>query len=224
MTKGRKFLQVIEGARTVFLREGYAGASVDDIAGEAQVSKATLYSYFPDKESMFREAFCAELTIDSDEPVMAIPADAPAVEGLPLIVRNLSAQMVSEQGVQSYRMWVGESGRFPDLAAAYLKAGHRRRRDDVLAYLELWVGQGELEIDDLELAAEQLMALTAALIRERALFLGAESVSDGKMQRAAAGAANVFLAAYGSRFGGSGDVPGRSGMRRRDARIVPPME
>ena len=51
--KGRKFDQVIEGARTVFMRDGYEGASVDDIAREAGVSKATLYSYFPDKRVLF---------------------------------------------------------------------------------------------------------------------------------------------------------------------------
>ena len=51
--RGRKFDQVLEGARTVFLRDGYSGASVDDIATEAGVSKATLYSYFPDKQILF---------------------------------------------------------------------------------------------------------------------------------------------------------------------------
>lgn len=48
--KGRKFDQVLEGARVVFMRDGFEGASVDDIAREAGVSKATLYSYVPDKQ------------------------------------------------------------------------------------------------------------------------------------------------------------------------------
>jgi TetR/AcrR family transcriptional repressor of mexJK operon len=51
--KGRKFDQVIEGAKAVFLREGFEGASVDEIARDAGVSKATLYSYFPDKQHLF---------------------------------------------------------------------------------------------------------------------------------------------------------------------------
>ena len=33
VTRGRKFLQVLEGARTIFLRDGFEGAAVDDIAG-----------------------------------------------------------------------------------------------------------------------------------------------------------------------------------------------
>ena len=43
--RGRKFEQVLEGATQVFLQHGFEGASVDDIAREAGVSKATLYSY-----------------------------------------------------------------------------------------------------------------------------------------------------------------------------------
>jgi AcrR family transcriptional regulator len=48
--KGRKFDQVLTGARKVFMADGFEGASVDDIARAAEVSKATLYSYFPDKK------------------------------------------------------------------------------------------------------------------------------------------------------------------------------
>ena len=61
IARGRKFQQVLEGARAIFLRDGFEGASVDDIAREAGVSKATLYSYFPDKRVMFIEVFRSEL-------------------------------------------------------------------------------------------------------------------------------------------------------------------
>lgn len=59
--RGRKFAQVLEGARKIFLRDGFEGASVDNIAREAAVSKATLYSYFPDKRLMFIEVFRTEI-------------------------------------------------------------------------------------------------------------------------------------------------------------------
>ena len=64
--KGRKFDQVVEGARTVFLRDGFEGASVDDIAREANVSKATLYSYFPDKRVLFLEIASQETHRQAD--------------------------------------------------------------------------------------------------------------------------------------------------------------
>ncbi|GHO49284.1 TetR family transcriptional regulator [Ktedonospora formicarum] len=45
--------QILEGARHVFLREGFAAASTDTLAREAGVSKRTLYAYYPGKEELF---------------------------------------------------------------------------------------------------------------------------------------------------------------------------
>ena len=55
LRKGRKVEQVLAGAREVFLRDGFEGASVDEIAKVSGVSKATLYSYFSDKRRLFQE-------------------------------------------------------------------------------------------------------------------------------------------------------------------------
>ncbi|MGR3550743.1 helix-turn-helix domain-containing protein [Pseudooceanicola sp.] len=40
---------MLEGARQIFLALDFQEATVDDIARAAGVSKATLFSYFPDK-------------------------------------------------------------------------------------------------------------------------------------------------------------------------------
>ena len=63
INKGRKYQQVISGARSIFLSEGFEAANMDVIAQTAKVSKATLYSYFPDKQSLFIEV-AKSLVID----------------------------------------------------------------------------------------------------------------------------------------------------------------
>ena len=47
--------QILSGARRVFLRDGFAAASIDAIAAEARVSKRTLYVYYPSKEELFAD-------------------------------------------------------------------------------------------------------------------------------------------------------------------------
>ena len=42
-------------ARKIFMRDGFARASVNDIAREAEITKATIYAYFPDKQLFFPE-------------------------------------------------------------------------------------------------------------------------------------------------------------------------
>ena len=44
---------MLEIARAAFLREGYAAASMSEIAAKVGGSKATLYSYFPSKKDLF---------------------------------------------------------------------------------------------------------------------------------------------------------------------------
>jgi AcrR family transcriptional regulator len=46
--------QVVAATRALFLRYGYRRTTVDDIAREAGVAKATLYLHFAGKEDMFR--------------------------------------------------------------------------------------------------------------------------------------------------------------------------
>jgi AcrR family transcriptional regulator len=47
---------ILEAARTVFARQGYADTVVDDIAGQANIGKGTLYLYFPSKEQIYLAA------------------------------------------------------------------------------------------------------------------------------------------------------------------------
>jgi TetR/AcrR family transcriptional regulator, mexJK operon transcriptional repressor len=49
----RKRRAILDAAGTVFLRDGFARASIDVIAAEAKVSKQTVYNHFGDKERLF---------------------------------------------------------------------------------------------------------------------------------------------------------------------------
>ena len=45
----RKRSAILEAATTLFLRNGYRGTSMDEIAALAAVSKQTVYKHFADK-------------------------------------------------------------------------------------------------------------------------------------------------------------------------------
>ena len=62
-----KVADVLSGAREVFLKCGFEGASVDAIAEEAKVSKATLYAHFPSKDRLFLSVLQAECDRLSEE-------------------------------------------------------------------------------------------------------------------------------------------------------------
>src|SRR5260221_9947736 len=52
--------QILDGARKVFMDLGFDGASMNEIARSAGVSKGTLYVYFADKNRLFEAIVAGE--------------------------------------------------------------------------------------------------------------------------------------------------------------------
>jgi hypothetical protein len=69
--------QIVEGARSVFLAQGFDGASMKDIARAASVSTGTLYFYFTSKEQVFAAIVQSECMthMSRREPSPAMPAN-----------------------------------------------------------------------------------------------------------------------------------------------------
>src|SRR5262245_64978283 len=44
---------VVDAARTLFLRNGYSGTTMEDIAAQAGLAKRTVYNNYPDKDALF---------------------------------------------------------------------------------------------------------------------------------------------------------------------------
>ncbi|MFN6952171.1 MAG: TetR/AcrR family transcriptional regulator [Albidovulum sp.] len=197
--RGRKFEQVLEGARTVFLRDGFEGASVDDIAAEAGVSKATLYSYFPDKRVLFIEVAKQESLRQADEAQLLVTLTAPPECVLPEAARRIIAFTLSDIGQAVFRLCVAEADRFPELGRQFYASGPALLRDRLAAYFNGAVARGELVIDDVHLAADQFAALCKASILLAVSFGVQRHFTEAERERVAKGAVEMFLARYGAK-------------------------
>lgn len=195
--KGRKLAQVLEGARTVFMRDGFEGASVDDIAAAAGVSKATLYSYFPDKRFLFLEVAGQECARQA-EAALELDGTAPPREVLTAAARRIVALATSEFGQKIFRVCVAESDRFPELGRSFYDSGPALARQRIACYLNAARARGELVIEDVELAADQFAELCKAGIHSKLIF-GAARLDPEEVERTIAGAVDMFLARYGAR-------------------------
>ncbi|MWD27168.1 TetR family transcriptional regulator [Aquicoccus sp. SCR17] len=196
--RGRKFAQVLEGARKVFLRDGFGVASVDDIAREAGVSKATLYAYFPDKQSLFFEVARQECEKMAQETLARIDQNAPPAQVLPEVARSLTRFLVSGFAQRVFRICVAEADRFPELGRHFYACGPELGRERTKAYLAAARDRGELRVEDLDLAAEQFGELCKATLWAKSIFGVKTSFSEAEIDRAARGAVETFLARYGA--------------------------
>lgn len=195
--RGRKFAQVIEGARKVFLRDGFEGASVDDIAAEAGVSKATLYAYVPDKRQLFLEVAREECRRQADEVEDLVSMAAPPERMLPVAGRRIVDFILSDFGRQIYRVCLAEAYRFPELGRKFYETGPGLLRERLSSYLNGAVARGELKIDDIHLAADQFAELCKADIFPSVCFGVKTEFSDAERDRIVRGAVDTFLARYG---------------------------
>ncbi len=199
--KGRKFDQVLDGARSVFLADGFEGASVDQIAKVAGVSKATLYSYFPDKRLLFMEVAAGECRRQSQAAVDMINGCGNPREVLEQGARHVLAFLTSTLGQQMFRICVAESERFPDLGRQFYASGPMVMKAELTRYLEGAVDRGELVIDDMQLAADQFGELCKADLWPRLILGVTDKASQSDIDRVVKGAVDMFLARYGAEPG-----------------------
>ncbi|WP_135506698.1 TetR/AcrR family transcriptional regulator [Roseovarius aestuariivivens] len=194
--KGRKFDQVLTGAREVFMRDGFEGASVDDIARAAGVSKATLYSYFPDKRLLFTEVARLECNRQGEAALQEISTDAPIEKVLREAASRIVRFFLSDFGQQVFRICVAESYRFPELGQRFYNSGPALMRERLTSVLRPYVERGELRIDDMDLACNQFGELCKSDLFVRCLCGVPCSTDDAAIDRVVTGAVEMFLARY----------------------------
>lgn len=195
---GRKFDQVLDGARQVFMADGFEGASVDHIARVANVSKATLYSYFPDKKMLFVEVVRQECERQAQEAEQMINSDLRPEDALRIAARRLTGFILSDFGQKVFRICVAESDRFPDLGRRFYESGPMTVRARLKAYLSNAADRGQLRIDDLDLAADQFAELCKADLFLRIVFNIDTAFSEADISRVINGAVETFMARYGA--------------------------
>ncbi|SEO04467.1 DNA-binding transcriptional regulator, AcrR family [Salinihabitans flavidus] len=194
--KGRKYQQVLDGARQIFMRDGFEGASVDDIARTAGVSKATLYKYFSDKRVLFMEMARIECGQQAQSLVDEVDFDAPVGRVLEQIGRGFLRIVLSDFGKRIFRICVAESDRFPELGRRFYESGPGAMRAGMIGFLTCAIQRGQLQIDDLELAADQFPELCRADLFPRLVFGLSDEFTEAEIDRVVKGAVQTFLARY----------------------------
>lgn len=195
ITQGRKFDQVRDGATVIFLRDGFAGASVDDIARSARVSKATLYSYFPDKTVMFQEVLRAVLDSAFREPAFETDPAGRVTTALPQVLASLGDWLTAQPRLSLLRLVAAESQRFPDAAQAHDRATATRVTAPLSRLIDAWIETGQLAPHDSAESARQMVALMIGRIQLPAMLSG-KPPAPAALTDQAERMARLFLAAH----------------------------
>jgi len=197
----RKRAAILDAAATIFLRNGYLGSSMDEIALLADVSKQTVYKQFTSKEALFIE-IVSGLTHGAGDLVHGVlPEPAPGDDlGAWLedyAYRQLSI-VLTPRLMQLRRIVIGEANRFPELGKALYESGPARAMAAMAAAFRRLGDHGLLKIEDAATAASDFNWLVMGAPLNQAMLLGDTGIPDSAaLRRHAANAARAFLAAYG---------------------------
>jgi TetR/AcrR family transcriptional regulator, mexJK operon transcriptional repressor len=197
----RKRRAILEAATTVFLRNGYLGTSMDEIAALAAVSKQTVYKHFADKERLFSEIVVSTVN-EASEPthneVLNLRDSGDVEADLRDLARRLVARVMQPRLLQLRRLVIGEASRFPELGQAFYEQGPGRTVAALATAFERLAERGVLQVDDPPLAAAHFNWLIMSIPLNQAMLSGHdEPPAPADLDRYVDSGVRVFLAAYG---------------------------
>ncbi len=200
-TESPKRQAVLDAAATLFMAQGYGAVSMDAIAREAGVSKATLYAHFTSKDVLFATIIgeaCRSKIAATDVLVAAdIGSTMDMGEALQAFCVRMTRFLLEPTTQAIYRVVVAESGRFPELGAAFYESGPAH----FLRFFSGWLGAqmqaGRLRDADPDVAADQFTALIRSGIYMRASVGLPVNQDDATVQQHAAHVVDTFLRAFG---------------------------
>jgi len=192
---------LVDAARTLFLRKGYAGTTMEEIAALAGLTKRTVYNNYADKDALFTqivvevtayaEAFARRLHAEFTVGITAANLRATFDD----LGRRLALGIVRPEVVALRRLLIGEARGFPALATEYFDRAPGQVIDALASGFE-YLGQvGLLRVADPRRAAAQFAYLVAGEPLDRAMLVGTVPPTEHVIACAREGV-ETFLARY----------------------------
>jgi TetR/AcrR family transcriptional repressor of mexJK operon len=192
---------VLEAGRTLFLRKGYAGTTLEEVAAQAGLTKRTVYNNYADKDALFTE-IVAEVTAYASafarnlSDVFTVPTTTSNVGALlGDLGERLALSVLRQEVVALRRLLIGEAREFPALAKEYYDRAPGQVIDALAEGFARLAKVGLLRVPEARLAAVQFAYLVVGEPLDRAMLVGRIPPKDHVMAHAREGVA-TFLARY----------------------------
>jgi AcrR family transcriptional regulator len=198
----RRRQAIIEAATEVFVRHGYLGATTDEVAARAAVSKQTLYKHFADKQHLFAEVIL-DTTVQVADGLSAVASTLDDAQDVRRALRDLAdgylRGLLQPDVVRLRRLVIAEADRFPEIGRAWFDRGFDRALVILGEAMRRLADRGLLHnLGDPTLAACQFAGLVMYQPMNQVMFAGTDAPPPAEhLNRIAESAVDVFLGTYG---------------------------
>jgi TetR/AcrR family transcriptional regulator, mexJK operon transcriptional repressor len=188
---------ILEAAGQLFREHGYGAVSMDQIAREAGVSKATVYAHFESKDRLFAAMVHSACRVYAEGLMPAVTEMEDVREALTQICREIERFLLAPKTLGIYRVIIAEGPRFPELVKAFVESGPLPFRKMLAEFFEANNRRGTLKVPNPRLAAHQLIWLVRGpLYLQRVLDLGALVKNEPQPDEVIAGAVDMIMKGY----------------------------
>lgn len=156
-----KYEAILDAAKRLLIAKGFAEASMERIARNAAVSKATLYKWFRNRN----ELYGAVVRREAERILNRFHGHAERETGSDLRdeLRNFGTSLLTyltrEESIHFSNLIAAECGRSPELAKHFFRAGPKRMHDELKVILVRHLGADNEPEIDVNTAASDLIAL-----------------------------------------------------------------
>ncbi|GAA4044517.1 TetR/AcrR family transcriptional regulator [Parerythrobacter jejuensis] len=185
---------IVAAASDAFFDVGYAATSIEGVAAKAGVSKVTIYNQFKDKRGLFVASVERECEKMRGHFSIEAASGTSIRDRLTVIGEAMFAFLSRPEMIQFERRIAAETENEPAIGEAFLEAGPWRMKAAFALFLSAAEAQGELEVPEPGLAAEQFVSMCKGMGDLERRF-GTLPTPD-QTRRRIQGAVDVFLKAY----------------------------
>jgi TetR/AcrR family transcriptional regulator, mexJK operon transcriptional repressor len=176
---------ILQIARDMFFRQGFAATSMSEISTAMGGSKGTLWAHFACKEDLF-EAVMDDATSKFHAELDAVfSAGGGQRETLEMFSVRMLEMLVAPEVISLNRVIIAESERFPQIGSIFFSRGPGRVIERLSQFLQIEEAAGRMELPlSPEAAARHLLALLHAP-QQRLLWDPSASVDMGRVRQQA---------------------------------------
>ena len=187
---------ILRGAKAVFLASGFGGASMDDVAARAGVSKMTVYRHFGSKEDLFAGVITELGNMIVAEDLERIFAQRPE-EALRRFARKMIDIVFDPETIELHRIVVAECHRFPKLGQFFYASGPQVCIDVLARYLRRNRNNPRFRVIDPLRTAEEFLELLRGYAHLRILLHVSKVLLPREVEARIEGAVRHVLHAAG---------------------------
>ena len=139
--------KILDGARQVFLLNGYAAASIDQIINQSGGSKGAIYHHFESKDVLFNSLVAAEAERIAQVLPSIDPDDPNPCSALHQIGMAMLNTLNNPATISTLRLIIGALGRFPQLGEEFLRKSLGQTVEGIAAYLDVNSASNGIQIN-----------------------------------------------------------------------------